>query len=1069
MALNVGELFVLFKLDSSGVTSGLNGISAKLNAMGTEFMQAGVLWKNYLTRPIMNFGKDAVKTNMEFTKEMAKTVAKENNLDLDTEEGQAAYEQLKDKAMDVAKTSIFMTSEVAGAYDKMAMAGWEWQSMLGALEPIMDLAAASAEDVVTVSDIVTDAMTAFGLTFENADRDIDTFQNDVEHFTDVLAAAATSSNTDVNKMGQSFKYVGAMAGTMGYKIDDVAVALGLMANRGTKASQAGTALRRVLQVLAAPTTDKQEAIISELGLSLTDENGKALDFMQVMQELRTVFQDMNIDVEGYTNKLTDLSDEYSDVIDAAAEFEKAGGKINEDGSFAFTNEGKSEQKKIATSDVQKRYKEYIALVQQLNDQLVDSQQNGAKLTQVQYATDLFGPRGMLALLAITQSSQEEFDNLVDAVYGSEGRTHEMKETMLDNPMGKLEMFRSSVDVLKTEIGELINKSLTPLLENATGLVDKFIGLDDETKESIIQFVGVAAAIGPVLIGVGLLAKVIGGLAGTFSFLSGPVGIVTALLAALAITALDTDGKLGKALGGIGEMLGIDMSDFSLEDLDIGGMLDGLLGGITDIAQNPAVTGFVERLGQGLVGALGSLGDIAGQIVTYIFSPEGLSKIWEAGKSLGDLLLKGIQYAVGGIFSFFSNLVDRILISWGLIDKEAYENHNQAITLGQQYRDTIIKDFAEGFYYDEEGFDAGEATESILEAAFLKFYGGNYDSDAFKQLASLFKENIRKAMGYEFEIDDDSAAYYLENMISNMWDKINVAASQAQFDDEIDFTGADLKGIMGGFLEQLGLSADYFTDEVYDTLAEKIMNGGLENENDIMTLMFSRLFAPENTTETAEEAKAKAIEAAQGVVDSVNEELNGTESIESTAQNTTASAVSGMETALTNEKDKVGTAAAEVSDEAVRQFLLTMSEGNGRLVASSYMTGIISGMHDSGVVSVASQIASDIMATISSFLNPENGYSVGLAFGTALANGISMGMSAGASLGFNAPSQITSVGAGGVVQGGAPAGDVVSAIKKGFSNVGVFLDSEKVGNGVTDVVSRNIAKEANSRSAESFIG
>lgn len=165
----------------------------------------------------------------------------------------------------------------------MAMAGWKTEEMLQGIEGIMSLSAADGLDLATTSDIVTDALSAFGLTAK-----------DSAHFADVLAAASTNANTNVAMMGETFKYAAPLAGALGFSIEDMAVATGLMANAGIKGSQSGTALRGWLTRLAKPTKESGTAM-KALGLSLTDSEGNMKSLMQVMEETRDAFQGLTED------------------------------------------------------------------------------------------------------------------------------------------------------------------------------------------------------------------------------------------------------------------------------------------------------------------------------------------------------------------------------------------------------------------------------------------------------------------------------------------------------------------------------------------------------------------------------------------------------------------------------------------------------------------------------------------------------------------------------------------------------------------------------------------------------
>lgn len=184
---------------------------------------------------------------------------------------------LSDKAKEMGSKTKFSATEAASAFEFMAMAGWKTEDMLNGIEGVMNLAAASGEDLASVSDIVTDALTAFGLQ-----------ASDSAHFADVLATAASNSNTNVGMMGETFKYVAPVAGSLGFSAEDCAVAIGLMANSGIKASQAGTSLRQLFTNLVKPTDQMQE-VMDKLGFSLMDAEGNTKSLDTVMKELRTSF------------------------------------------------------------------------------------------------------------------------------------------------------------------------------------------------------------------------------------------------------------------------------------------------------------------------------------------------------------------------------------------------------------------------------------------------------------------------------------------------------------------------------------------------------------------------------------------------------------------------------------------------------------------------------------------------------------------------------------------------------------------------------------------------------------
>lgn len=259
------------KINESGFNKGISNLS-KIATTGL-----GVAVGNAITKvvdKVGSIGTAAVKVGMNFEAEMSK-VASISGATGDE------FQKLIDKAKEMGSKTKFSATESAQAMEYMAMAGWKTQDMVDGLKGIMDLAAASGEDLALTSDIVTDALTAFGLS-----------ASDSTHFADVLAKASSNANTNVAMMGETFKYVAPVAGALGYSVEDCSVAIGLMANSGIKAGQAGTSLRQMLSRLAKPTDEVQGAM-DQLGVSLTDSAGNMKSLDTVMGDLRNGFKGLS--------------------------------------------------------------------------------------------------------------------------------------------------------------------------------------------------------------------------------------------------------------------------------------------------------------------------------------------------------------------------------------------------------------------------------------------------------------------------------------------------------------------------------------------------------------------------------------------------------------------------------------------------------------------------------------------------------------------------------------------------------------------------------------------------------
>ena len=188
---------------------------------------------------------------------------------------------LRDKAREMGSKTKFSASEAAEAMNYMAMAGWKTGDMLDGIEGIMNLAAASGEDLAATSDIVTDALTALGLSAA-----------DSGHFADILAAASSNANTNVSMMGETFKYCAPVAGALGFTAEDTAEAIGLMANAGIKSSQAGTAMRTMLTSLTGEVTFVGDAF-GELTVQTTNADGSMRSLGDILTDCRAAFAQMS--------------------------------------------------------------------------------------------------------------------------------------------------------------------------------------------------------------------------------------------------------------------------------------------------------------------------------------------------------------------------------------------------------------------------------------------------------------------------------------------------------------------------------------------------------------------------------------------------------------------------------------------------------------------------------------------------------------------------------------------------------------------------------------------------------
>ena len=373
---------------------------------------------NLLKNPLLQLGivigvsggiSDVVKTYASFEAKLSEVKAISGASAIE-------MEKLNAKAAEMGRTTKFTATEAGDALKYMAMAGWKAEDMLNGIEGIMYLAAASGEELGTVSDIVTDAMTAFGLKAEEA-----------SHFADVLAVASSNSNTNVSMLGESFKYIAPLAGSLGFTIEDTATALGLMANSGIKASMSGTALRGALTSMLNPSK-KAAAAMEKYGISMKNPDGSSKTLMQITENLRASFGDLDAAI---LNADGDIND--SDSILGLA---KAAGKSAE------------------------------------------------QMEKLEAVSTLFGDRALPGMLSIIQASEKDFKKLSSAIANSEGAAKSMSEIMLDNLQGSLVLLQSAADGVKSSIGERLAPYLRQFVEWLTAKMPDIQNAINQMLDSI---------------------------------------------------------------------------------------------------------------------------------------------------------------------------------------------------------------------------------------------------------------------------------------------------------------------------------------------------------------------------------------------------------------------------------------------------------------------------------------------------------------------------------------------------------------------------------------------------------
>lgn len=443
MSVNAGTVAAVLSLDVSNFSDGINSakammrtfksdatsVSQRIDAVGKTITGWGKSLTYTVTAAAMAAATLATRTYANFEDAMLQVKAISGA-------AEEEYAALTEAAKEAGASTRFTAAEAANALNYMAMAGWKTQDMLNGMEGIMNLAAASGSDLATTSDIVTDALTAMGYAASDAGR-----------LADVMAAASSNANTNVALMGYTFKYAASIAGTLGYSMEDLAVATGLMGNASIKGEMAGTQLRAGMLRMIDPTDEVAE-VMEKYGLSITNADGTMKSLMEVMQMYR----------------------------------ERLGGLTQAE--------------------------------------------------KAQAAAALFGMEASSGWLAIINASQEDFDNLTQAIYDSEGAAASMASTMESGLAGSTRALKSAAEGLMIEFGE----NLAPIFQDAadmlTDITRGFTSLDESAQTAILRAAAIAAAVGPVLIVGGKLISMLAAIAT-------PAGAATAALVALtaAVVAL----------------------------------------------------------------------------------------------------------------------------------------------------------------------------------------------------------------------------------------------------------------------------------------------------------------------------------------------------------------------------------------------------------------------------------------------------------------------------------------------------------------------------------------------------
>lgn len=563
----------LSKIDQAGKK--MEAFGDSVTSAGQKIMPASMA--------VAGLGAAAVKTATDFDEGMSKVAAISGATgdDLDT---------LRDKAREMGAKTKFSATEAAAAMEYMAMAGWKTEDMLGGIEGIMNLAAASGEDLATTSDIVTDALTAFGMSAD-----------DSAHFADILAAASSNANTNVSMMGETFKYCAPIAGALGFSAEDTAQAIGLMANAGIKGSQAGTALRTIMNNLAGEVKITGSAL-GEVTIATTNADGSMRDLSDILANCRGAFSQLS-------------------ESEQAAAAEALVGKNAMSGFLALMNAGDADIEKLSSS--------------------------------IDHCSDTFVKTVDGAIIPMSQALEEG----IDWIEEYNGVADQMASVMQDNLAGQLTILKSQIQELAISFGEMLMPAIRSIVSKIQAFVDKLNGMSESQRKAVLTIGLIIAALGPLLVILGTVISKVGvAMQGFVKLATGVKKLGVAVKAGTGIF-----GKLGAALGGISApvltviaVIAVLVAAFKhLWDTN-----EEFRNAITAIWNG--IVSKIQAFCQGIVDRLNALGFEFGSIVDVLKSLwdglcQFLAPVFEAAFSVVSTVLGSVLDVITGLLDVFIGL------------------------------------------------------------------------------------------------------------------------------------------------------------------------------------------------------------------------------------------------------------------------------------------------------------------------------------------------------------------------------------------------------------------------------
>ena len=625
------------------------------------------------------------------------------------------------KAQEMGAKTKFSATEAGEAFTYMAMAGWKSNDMLDGISGVMNLAAASGENLGTVSDIVTDAMTAFGLEAEKS-----------AHFADILAVASSNSNTNVGMLGESFKYVAPVAGALGITAEDTAVALGLLANAGIKASQGGTSLRTGLQNLVKPTKEMKKAM-NEYNVKLKTNKDGSIDLMGTMENLR--------------KNLGKLS-EKQQAAAASAIF----GKEASAGWLAIINASEKDFKNLTSA---------IGNADGAAEAMAATMQNNlaGKLTILRSGVESLA-------LAFYDGIKGTATTAVEGITETVGKMTTKVNEWVNKPevQDRLTAIAGAIQ----KIIEKLNDGLEPALNVAIGIFDKVVSVAGWVVDN---FDAIASVVGTVVTAFAAFKAVTTAL-NIAATLTNPLSLVVVAITGI-VTILKKSGvtfeSVKKTFSKGLEVIKKGWQKLSAPIEKVVKMIKDVFAPLVDY-----ITGVMEGADKGISFTLDGLFKAFELVVSnaqVVFG--GLIKDIVAwfkgldGNEIARIFTEHFSSIVEKIKGVFSPVVEWLVNLFSNIDWEELGNTIGSLaTHGMQVIHDIFSTVGEKFF---------EWFSSVDWEGIASMVGG-WASGAFDMISNIFSQIAEKYMEWFTEIDWDAVIEMVGGWASNAWEMIQNALS-----------------------------------------------------------------------------------------------------------------------------------------------------------------------------------------------------------------------------------------------------------------------------------------------------